>query len=150
MPTSSTTLGFFVLMFLAGIGIPVMAALNGGLGARLASPAAASLILFCLAAAISAVVLAFTGWPAKPVAAIPPQYFAGGIFVAFYALSITWAAPRIGVGNAVMLVLLGQLCAAALIDQFGWLGVVRSPITIKRALGIAFMIAGVFLARKVS
>ncbi len=149
MSTSSTFVLFGVLMFLAGIGIPIMAALNGGLGARLASPAAASLILFCLAGAISAVVLAFTGWPARPVAAIPPQYFAGGIFVAFYALSITWAAPRIGVGNAVMLVLLGQLFAAALIDQFGWLGVVRSPITVQRAIGIACMVVGVFLARKV-
>ncbi|MFT4074405.1 MAG: DMT family transporter [Asticcacaulis sp.] len=149
MSTSSTVLGFGVLMFFAGIGIPIMAALNGGLGARLASPAAASLILFCLAATISAIVLTFTGWPQKPFAGIPPQYFTGGLFVAFYALSITWAGPRIGVGNAVMLVLLGQLAAAAAIDHFGLLGAVRSPITVQRALGIAAMVVGVFLARKV-
>lgn len=149
MSTSSTVIGFGILMFFAGIGIPIMAALNGGLGARLASPAAAALILFCLAAAISAVVLIFTGWPQKPLAGIAPQYFAGGLFVAFYALSITWAAPRIGVGNAVMLVLLGQLVAAAAIDHFGLLGAVRAPITVQRALGITAMVVGVFLARKV-
>lgn len=42
MSTASTNLIFGILMVLAGIGIPIMAALNGGLGARLASPAAAS------------------------------------------------------------------------------------------------------------
>ena len=149
MTMSSTAMGYSALMIAAGIGIPIMAALNGVLGARLSSPAAASLIVFIVGAVVCGVALAVTGWPAKPEAAIPPQYFMGGLFVAFYALSITYAAPRIGVGNAVMFVLLGQLIAAATIDHFGLMGAIRSPITLQRAAGIACMVVGVVLARKV-
>ncbi len=149
MNMSATAAGFSVLMIAAGIGIPIMAALNGVLGARLGSPPLASLIVFVVGAAVSLAALLVTGWPGKPAAAIPPQYFFGGGFVAFYALSITYAAPRIGVGNAVMFVLLGQLIAAAAIDHFGLMGAIRSPITVQRAIGIAFMVVGVVLARKV-
>ncbi len=149
MNMSSTALGFSALMIAAGIGIPIMAALNGVLGTRLGSPALASLIVFGVGAVVCAVALAVTGWPGKIAGGLPPQYFMGGIFVAFYALSITYAAPRIGVGNAVMFVLLGQLIAAAAIDHFGLMGAIRSPITLQRAAGIACMAVGVVLARKV-
>ncbi len=149
MNMSSTALGFSALMIAAGIGIPIMAALNGVLGARLGSPPLASLIVFGVGAAVCAIALAVTGWPGKPAMTIPPMYYFGGVFVAFYALSITYAAPRIGVGNAVMFVLLGQLIAAATIDHFGLMGAIRSPITLQRAAGIACMVAGVVLARKV-
>lgn len=148
MNMSSTTLGFSALMLAAGIGIPIMAALNGVLGARLASPPLASLIVFGVGAIVCAIALAVTGWPGKPALNIPPQYFFGGVFVAFYALSVTYAAPKIGVGNAIMFVLLGQLIAAATIDHFGLMGALRSPITLQRAAGIACMVVGVVLARK--
>lgn len=149
MTSPSSALGFSVLMFAAGIGIPIMAALNGVLGARLGSPAAASLIVFIVGALVCCAVMGVTGLPTKPTMPIPPVYFIGGVFVAFYALSVTYAAPRIGVGNAVMFVLLGQLLAAAAIDHFGLMGAMRSPITLQRAAGIAFMLVGVILARKV-
>ena len=47
--TTSNAPAFAVIMLLTGIGIPVLAALNGGLGGRLGSPLAASTILFGLA-----------------------------------------------------------------------------------------------------
>ena len=65
-----------------------------------------------------------------------------------YVLSITWAAPRIGIGNAVFFVLLGQLIAAALIDHFGLWGAMVATLTPRRLVGIAVMAQGVYLARK--
>ncbi|NMH66348.1 DMT family transporter [Shewanella salipaludis] len=106
-----------LVMIAAGMGIPVMAALNGGLGLRLGNPVAASSLLLSLALLVS---LVFTlGRPlpaAAQFAATPPHYFMGGFFVAFYILSITWIAPKIGIGNAIFLVLCGQIAASALID----------------------------------
>ena len=52
----------------------------------------------------------------------PKHLFLAGLLVAFYVLSITWVAPRFGLGNAIMCVLLGQLISAAVIDQFGLMG----------------------------
>jgi transporter family-2 protein len=137
-------------MLLAGIGIPVMAALNGGLGVRLGNPVLAANVLFLVAFLSSLVVLAFQ--PQQPVpgfTGIPPQFFLGGLLVAFYVLSVTFVAPRLGVGNAIVLVLLGQLVAAALIDHFGLFGAQRYPLTGWRVLGITMMVCGVILTRRV-
>ncbi len=146
---SNAPFGMSVVMVTAGIGIPIMAALNSGLGVRLGNPVAASSILLGMALMVS---LAFTLSRPLPetslLGATPPHYFMGGLFVAFYILSITWIAPKIGIGNAVFLVLLGQIVASALIDHFGWFDTPVSPLSVRRGLGIAFMAAGVYLARK--
>ena len=46
MNTINQPFSYAVIMLLAGLGIPVMAALNGGLGSKLQSPALATVILF--------------------------------------------------------------------------------------------------------
>ena len=62
--------------------------------------------------------------------------------------SVTWSAPRIGVGNAIFFVLLGQLIAAATIDHFGLFGALKTELTARRALGLVVMAVGVYLAKK--
>ena len=136
-----------ILMLLAGIGIPVLAALNAALGQRLGSPVGAGLILFVVAFTSTAVVFALTGASVKGAASAPPHLFFAGCLVAFYVLSITWVAPHFGVGNAVFFVLLGQLISAAAIDHFGLFGAPVSPMTLWRGAGIAVMGAGVFLTQ---
>lgn len=140
---------YAMTMLLAGIGIPILAALNAQLGVRLGSPVAAAVILFSVALLASAAVLLITG-PAPILGApeAPRHLFLGGLLVAFYVLSITFIAPRFGVGNAVFFVLLGQLISAALIDHFGLFGARLSPISPTRAAGIAVMAAGVFLTQR--
>jgi transporter family-2 protein len=61
---------------------------------------------------------------------------------------VTWSAPRIGVGNAIFFVLLGQLIAAAIIDHFALFGAARTTLTIQRAIGLLVMAVGVYLAKK--
>ncbi|NNF73516.1 MAG: DMT family transporter [Rhodobacteraceae bacterium] len=148
MPATAT---YALVMFAAGIGIPILAALNANLGARVGSPAAAATILFVVAfAGAAAVMLATGGARALALAPVQPKpLFLAGLLVAFYVLSITWIAPHFGVGNAVFLVLLGQLVAAATIDHYGLFGATPSPLTLTRAGGIALMAAGVALTQKV-
>jgi transporter family-2 protein len=137
------------IMLLAGIGIPVLAALNAALGVRIGSPAAAATVLFIVAFLCSAAVALVTGPSALlKLAGTPPQLFLAGVLIAFYVLTITYIAPHFGVGNAVFFVLLGQLISAALIDHFGLFGARISPISATRALGIAVMAAGVFITQK--
>ena len=52
---------YALLMCVAGIGIPVMAALNGGLGAKLQNPALATTILFMVGGLVSLTYLFFSG-----------------------------------------------------------------------------------------
>lgn len=147
--TGAEAARYAAVMLAAGIGIPVLAALNASLGQRLGTPAAAALCLFAVAFLVTAAVTLLTGPAAlKTVTSQPRHLFLAGVLIAFYVLSITWAAPRFGVGNAVFFVLLGQLVAAAVIDHFGLFGARVSPLSPMRAAGIAVMAFGVLLTQK--
>ena len=144
MPTYALT------MLAAGIGIPLLAALNAQLGTRLGSPVAAATILFVVALAVTTAVLLITGPEALSGAKDAPRHlFLGGVLVAFYVLSITIIAPKFGVGNAVFFVLLGQLISAAAIDHYGLFGAQISPLSLTRAAGIGIMALGVFVTQQV-
>jgi len=143
---------FATIMLLTGIGIPILAALNSGLGQKLGHPMAASVVLFAVALLIAIVGALWTGsmGQVRLSAETPFHFYLGGIFVAFYVIAVTFIAPRFGVGNAIFFVLVGQLVSAATIDHLGLFGAMRSAIDAKRVAGIALMIAGVYLARRAS
>jgi len=136
------------VMLLAGIGIPIMAALNGSLGARIGPPAAAAMLfsvgLLCAMLAVAAT----GGIDFANIFTAPPHLFLGGALVAFYVLSITMLGPRMGVGSAILFVLIGQLVSAVVIDHVGLFGAPKTPISIGRVVGLALMVAGVWLARR--
>lgn len=144
---------YAIIMALTGVGIPVMAALNAGLGQRIGNPYAAAAVLFGVALALSLLVAGLAGafqhtrlttrWTAAAA-----WFYCGGAFVAFYVTAITVIAPRFGIGNAIFFVLLGQIASAAAIDHFGLLGVTKSELSVARCAGVVLMAVGVFLARK--
>ena len=137
------------IMLLAGIGIPILATWNSALGGQLASAPAATFVLFTVGFVLSGLIVAAVGLPPREAFSFerPHIYFAA-VFMLFYALSVTWAGPKIGIGNAVFFVLLGQIVAATAIDHFGLWGAMKSSLTARRAAGIAIMALGVWLARK--
>jgi transporter family-2 protein len=138
-----------VMMFAAGIGIPIFAAFNTGLSKQLGGPIAATAVTFGIGFVIALAVVAITGFPQRSAFTFETPYiWFGAVFMLFYATSVAFAAPRIGLGNAIFFVLLGQIVAAAAIDHFGWLGSIQSALTPKRMLGIAVMAVGIYLARK--
>ena len=150
MTSSLGNLLLSLLMFATGVGIPIMAAWNSRLGVELGSPWAAAFILFALGVAICGIAMLALGLPKRGWFGATPLYYAGGLIVSFYVLSITWTAPRIGVANAVFFVLFGQILSAALIDQLGLFGALKSALTMQRIFGIVFMLIGTYLARRIA
>ncbi len=140
---------YAAIMLAAGIGVPILAALNAALGKFVGSPTAAAVVLFTVALASSAAVLLLTpgGQAFAKMADAPKHLFLGGVLVAFYVLSITHVAPHFGVGNAVFFVLLGQLISTAAIDHFGLFGAQVTPLSLMRAGGIAVMAIGVAITQ---
>ena len=134
-------------MCLAGMGIPVMAALNGGLGTKLGSPSLATTILFAVGGVISLGYLFLSNGQLKFECRepIPIYFYLGGFFVMFYIISMTWIAPKFGVANSISLVLLGQLISMVIIDHYGFLGAQHHSISIQRLTGLALIIFGVLL-----
>lgn len=141
---------YIALSLLGGVLIPITAALSGAMGRALGNPSAAAAIVIT---GSFAMVLAYTlatgganvSWSA--IAQVPVLQWVAGFGIAFYLLSITWLAPRFGVGNAVMFVLVGQIISSALIDQFGLFGAPQKPIDLLRGAGIVIMAAGVVIAQ---
>jgi transporter family-2 protein len=138
------------LMVMAGMGIPLLAGLNAALEQRIGSPVAAAVVLFAVAFTSALVVLLVTGGAGAlaRVAGQPPVLFLGGCLVAFYILSITFVAPRFGLANAILFVLLGQLISAAVIDATGLMGLAARPVSGTRLLGLVAMAAGVVLSQR--
>jgi transporter family-2 protein len=136
-----------MLMLVAGLGIPTMAALNAGLNVKLQSPFLAVTILlfvgFCVACSI---LLSTEGVPKSIYTSGTPWYFyMGGVLFVLYISSVTWVIPKFGVANSIGVVLLGQLIAMSLLDHFGAFGGAKYEIDIKRLSGLVLMAMGVFL-----
>lgn len=138
---------YALIMLLSGLGIPIMAALNGSLGAKLQSPVLAATILFAVGLLVAiSLVLMTEELPQRFSFKSTPWYlFFGGVFVLFYVLNVTWVAPHFGISNAVSFVLLGQLIAMTIIDHYGFLGSPQYSVTGQRFLGLLLMSVGVFM-----
>lgn len=143
MPTYAIT------MLAAGIGIPVLAAMNSALGRHLEAPMLAGAILLAVGflTALAVTLIVGPGEITKLVSA-PKHLFLAGMLVAFYVLSITAIAPLFGVGNAIFFVLIGQLLSAAIIDHFGLFGAQQVPISWQRIGGLILMTVGVMLTQR--
>jgi bacterial/archaeal transporter family-2 protein len=140
----------WLLALVAGALIPVQAAANAALSKSIHNNVPfAAMILFIVAGAATALVLLAAGVPVPKLAELgraPWWSYLGGAIVAFYVFTITFLAPRIGIGPAISLVVTGQILAALTIDHFGLLRSLVFPLTPIRAAGAGLMIMGAFLA----
>lgn len=146
----NNTIFYAALATVAGVLIPVMAALSASMGRTFNSPMAASLVVIVVAFFIALALGFATGglnvsWGALQQA--KPIELAAGVGFVFYIASMTWLGPRFGIGNAVMFVLFGQIISSALIDQFGLFGAPQKAIDLLRAAGLAVMAAGIVIAQ---
>lgn len=134
-------------MVLAGVGIPVMAMLNGAFGARFGPPAAATATFAIALIGAMAIGAGQGAAPWKAYAVAPWYMLLPGVIVAYYMLSITTFGPVIGLGTAVILVVLGQVLCAVILDHLGLFGMPQVPISLTRVAGVALIVIGVALAR---
>jgi len=144
------TLLLSLLALASGALIPIQAASNAALSRTLHDNVPfAALVLFVVAAAATGLTLLASGqgFPAvSDMRQAPWWSYSGGPIVAFYVLTITFLAPRLGVGSAIALIVAGQVLAALTIDHFGLLRSLAFSLTPTRVLGAVLMVIGVFLA----
>jgi len=139
------------LAVIVGALIPVQAATNAAMSRVIGSVAITSLALFAIGfvvVAVWAIVIRVPLPSLETLRRVPAYGWFGGFIVASYVISITFLAPRLGVGNAIRLVVTGQIVAAVIIDHVGAFGAVVQRLTMGRAIGVVLMIIGVILARR--
>lgn len=75
-----------------------------------------------------------------------PWYALGAGFLGLAVIgAISFSIPRLGVATTIILLVVGQLIIATILDQFGLLGVSVHPMNISRVLGIIVLFVGVWL-----
>jgi bacterial/archaeal transporter family-2 protein len=145
---SSGTAVAVVMCAIGGLAGAVQAAVMGELGGRVgAAPAlffAFGVSLVCSLAVLLVWERSFDG--VRAAADQPIWLWLGGVMSVFIVLSITVAAPRIGVTATIGIVIAGNLVMAALIDQFGLLGQDEVAINATRLLGLLLLAAGAALS----
>jgi transporter family-2 protein len=145
-----STVSYAIWAFAAGALIPLMAILNAGVARTAGGHVQATVILFATGL-IASLLLAVTTAVRLPdlhaLVRVAPQQYAGGVIVGFYVLSITFLAPRFGVGNAILFAVTAQLMTSALIDHFALAGATLRPLTTMRAAGLLIVITGVVITQ---
>jgi transporter family-2 protein len=145
-----STITYAVWAFAAGALIPLMAILNASLARAAGGPIQATVLLFAtgLSAALLLAAITTARIPAlQTLVRIAPSHYAGGLIVGFYILSITFIAPRFGVGNAILFAVTAQLLTSALIDHIGLVGATLRPMTMMRGVGLLIVVVGVVITQ---
>lgn len=141
---------WIALVFLSGVFLPIQAGLNTRLGKMAGSPVHASLLSFVVGTVALVLYIMVTrqsvSWAGVKEA--PGYVWIAGIMGAFYVTIIILAFPRLGPGVTFGLVVAGQMIMSVVLEHNNILVAQHTPINAMKLLGIALVIAGVFIIRK--
>lgn len=135
-----------ILTAVAGGLVAMQAPINSKLGKAVGTFPAAT-VSFAIGLVVLAAITAVAGDAARLADArhVPWWYLVGGLLGAAYVASVLVTVRSLGAGGVTAATIAGQLVLAIAIDQFGWLGVARQPVTVARLTGVVLLAAGVYL-----
>ena len=137
-----------IFMMLAGSLLAVQGTVNSSLGKYLEEPLHAALISFgsgfvflCI---ISIIVTG--GLPSfSKIVSAPTVTLTGGFLGVVFVTSIIICVPKIGVANALVASICGQIILSLILDHYGVLGLSINPISVSKLLGVCFIFVGLLL-----
>jgi bacterial/archaeal transporter family-2 protein len=142
---------YYLISILAGIAVAFQTGVNSQLRTDTNNPVLTALLSFAIGG-VALLILYFTFFRQSPT--FPAGYtfqwwkFTGGLLGVLYVTAIVIAAPRIGAANALAFVVGGQFIASIIIDNYGWMKLPITPISVYRVAGIVFLLIGVYLIQK--
>ena len=143
-------LKLFVWALVAGSFIPLVGILNGRAGRVLGDPLFACVLVFIVGLVLAIAVTAFTGRGMPDFQSFRQlkgiEYFAGFV-VAFYVLSATVLAGKIGVANFIVMAVSGQIIFSLLIDHFGLFGAPIRPVNLLQIAGAIMLLGGLVITQ---
>lgn len=135
-----------LLTALTGGLIALQAPINSGLGRAVGTFQAAFLSFLIGTVALAAIASLSGGFGGlSEVRAVPWHYLVGGLLGAVYVSSVLVTVRTLGAGGVTAATITGQLAASLVVDQFGWLGVAKQPITALKVLGVVLLGIGTWL-----
>ena len=134
-----------------GMLLPIQAASNAGASRYFGDVSYAVLLSFIIGSILVTAYILI----AKPSLnseitqlSIPKYLLFGGLISVTYTFAITYLSPRLGVGNTLFIIIVGQMVAALLVDHFGVFEAVKQEVSLKRISGVILMLIGIYLANQ--
>ena len=140
---------YILVAVLVGSVVTMQPGINSMLGKRLGAPIQAAVVNFGVGfLALSCICLAMTRRMPSPARLVEGPWwigFGGGLLGASFVTSSLLLAPRIGATLLFAALVTGQMIGGLVLDQYGFLGYPKNPITTQKVLGILLVIGGVVL-----
>ena len=136
---------YIIWALLAGAFIPLIGILNARVGKALGEPIYATVIVFfvgILIALLVSIVFGKSSLTSQNMQNLAPFDFAAGLIVAFYVISATVLAPKIGVANFIVMAVSGQILFSLMIDHFGLFGAPVKSINLLQFGGTILLLIG--------
>ena len=137
---------YLVIALTAGAGLSVQAAVNSRLAAGVGGqPLIAAMISFAVGT-VCLLVLALlqSNWQTvgAGIGQQPWWRWVGGLMGAFMVCATIVLAPKLGVANMLLFIIIGELLSGMVIDHFGLLGMPVKPVDVSKLIGIGLMVLG--------
>ena len=138
----------------------ILIGLAGGIAVGLQSPLASmisqrlglfeSVFIVHIGGALIALIplLIYGGGKLAEWRSVPWYALGAGIFGLVVIGSISYMIPRIGIAAAITTIVAGQLLVGTILDHYGLLGSAGRPMDVSRIIGLAVVLAGVWLTVK--
>ena len=133
------------LMLLIGFVLTLHLAMNAQVGAILKNPRMGNAI-FWVIGGLTAVCIGLTDWDPtvfSRLKEVPLWLLTAGAMGGALVFGIAWTMPQLGAGNAVVLMIAGQIISGMIFSHFGLLGSAVEPVSITKLLGAVLLVAGV-------
>ena len=141
---------YFIWALLAGAFIPLIGILNARVGRALGEPIYATVIVFFVAILIALLVSVIFGknsLTTQNLVSLAPFDLGAGLIVAFYVISATVLAPKIGVANFIVMAVSSQILFSLMIDHFGLFGAPIKPVDLTKIFGAGLLLLGVAITQ---
>ncbi len=149
LPSKSPDRYFLLACSIAiGCSLASQAGINAELRTALSSPVQAAFFSFLLGTLALGLLAATTGrdwFRPGALAATPWWAWLGGLLGAFIVTMSVFLAPRLGALTLAIAIICGKVFASLVLDQRGWLGYPRVPLTMPRVVGTVLLVLGVML-----
>ena len=141
-------LPFVLLAIAAGMSNAFQAPINAALS-KFTGVIESSCISFTIGALSLFVIAMITGQGRILNVIEAPHYLLlGGVLGAILVTTMLYIITRVGAAVTISSVITGQMIAALVIDQIGFLGVPKNPVDLSRIGGILFLAVGIKLLMK--
>lgn len=142
---------FFFLAYACGVAMSTQSAINTLLKGGVKNPWLSSFISFLVGTVILGITVLIVRQPIptfSEVRSLEWYKFLGGALGAFFVTVVIFAVPQIGPAAMFGFIIAGQMTSSVLLEQFGWLGVKQSPISVVKTIGVILIIAGAIMVNR--